>query len=139
MIVVADASAATKLFLDESGSHVVRDLWRSPGTWLAPTLILPEVASAIASARRDGRLSTDDADVRWASVVEEIVLRVVDVDLATAAGVLAASRPIRGADAVYVSLALSLGEHTDVVLVSFDQRQRRAALEAGVAIVPGDL
>ena len=142
MIVVADASAATKLVIGEPGSDLVRRLWDDSVTWVAPTIVLPEVASAITAADRDGRLprnSVEDVHAEWRSLAADVALRGVDVEVARQAGTLAASDAIRGADAVYIALAQTLAGHTDVVLASFDQPQRGAALGAGVAVVPGDL
>ena len=141
MILVADASAAAKLVILEAGTDLVQQLWDDPVTWLAPTLIVPEVASAISAAGRAGRLqgSVDDVHGEWRTVADDIELRMLDAELAAAAREVAASHAVRGADAVYIALAHALGLDKDVVLASFDERQRGAAREGGVAVVPGEL
>lgn len=142
MILVADASAAAKLVIGEAGSDVVHRLWDGPAIWLAPTLIVPEVASAITAANGAGRLpgaAVGDVHAEWRSLSTDIQLRTVDAGLAAAAGAVAESRTVRGADAVYVALALAVAEQTDAVLASFDHRQRGAALETGLMVVPAAL
>lgn len=141
MIVVADASAAAKLVIRETGTELMHELWDDPVSWLAPAIVVPEVASAITSAGRDGRLhgTVEDAHAAWRAVARAIEVHVVDADLASDAGAVAESHAVRGADAVYIALAQALGRDTDVVLASFDRRQRGAALDAGLSVVPRGL
>lgn len=143
MIVVVDASAAVKLVLEEPGSTVARRLWDEPVRWVAPSIVVPEVAAAVSAARRDGRLrATAARRVRsaWAQVIEQIDLLAIDASLADRAGELAASRPIRGMDAVYLAAAVALVGADPVCLLSFDGRQRDAVqADDGIALVPADL
>lgn len=143
MIVVVDASAAVKLVLDEPGSAVVRRLWDEQLRWVAPVIVVPEVASAITASRRGGRLRAVAArrvQERWSRISEEIDLLAVDVSLATTAGNLAAERPVRGMDAVYLATAITLSGSDPVCLLSFDARQRASARpEDGLALAPAGL
>lgn len=129
MIVVLDASAAVKLVLDEVGSEQVRRVWDEDLSIVAPTILGPEVAAAIRAASRAGRVAAEDRDVAqrsWVSLLGEVNIRVVDVELADRARVLAADRAIRGMDAVYIAVALQLAESGPTGLLSFDDRQRCA-------------
>ena len=91
---------------------------------IAPALMPPEVAGAVARRTGEAALAT--------RAVEEILrlpaLRVVSLDenLAELAASLAARLALRGADAVYVAVAHQLG----LPLVTWDreQRERAAAL-----------
>lgn len=143
MIVVADASAAVKLVLEEPGSAVVRQLWAEPVRWVAPSVVVPEVIAAVSAARRDGRPRVTAArrvQATWVQVSEEIDLLAVDSTLAGAAGRLAASRPIRGMDSVYLAVAITLVGADPVCLMSFDRRQRDAVQPGdGVALIPAEL
>lgn len=143
MIVVVDASAAVKLVLDEPGSAVVRRLWAEPVRWVAPSVVVPEVAAAVSAARRAGRLrATAERRVQatWVQVSEEIDLLAVDAALAGAAGRLAAGRPVRGMDAVYLAAAGMLVARDTVCLLSFDGRQRGAVRsEDDIVLLPTDV
>ncbi|MDN5760055.1 MAG: hypothetical protein L0H59_16275 [Tomitella sp.] len=111
--------------------------------WVAPSIVVPEVAAAVSAARRDGRLrATAARRVRsaWAQVIEQIDLLVIDASLAGGAGQLAASRPIGGMDAVYLAAAVALVGADPVCLLSFDGCQRGAVqADDGIALVPADL
>jgi predicted nucleic acid-binding protein/catechol 2,3-dioxygenase-like lactoylglutathione lyase family enzyme len=143
MILVVDASAAVKLVLDEDGSDLVRRIWDEPLSLTAPSIVLPEVAAAIDAARRAGRISATmcrRAQRYWDEAAAEIDVVSVDVSLASRAGALAASRPARGMDAVYVALADRLAEETAVGLLSFDDRQRAvAAGSRALSLLPAEL
>jgi len=143
MILVVDASAAVKLVLDEDGSDLVRRVWDEPLSLTAPSIILPEVAVAIDAARRAGRITTQGcrrAQRSWLTAAAEIDLVSVDAVLGDRAGVLAASRPARGVDAVYVALAEQLAAETTVGLLSFDEQQRDVmGNNCAVSVLPAEL
>lgn len=140
MILVLDASAAVKLVLDEIGSDQVRRLWDENLAIVAPSILGAEVAAAIRAAGRDGRVTgadTDAAQRSWTSLLDDIDLLAVDADLVERARKLAATRSVRGMDAVYLAAALRLGEAGVVGLLSFDVRQRDAVhLDDGVHLLP---
>ena len=115
MIVVLDASAAVKLVLEESGSDQVRRLWNDWNermTVVAPSIVAPEVAAAIQAARRGGRVADVGAQLAhqsWISLVGDIDVLAVDLALADRARGLAATRVVRGMDAVYLAVAWRSG------------------------------
>ncbi len=143
MIAVLDASAAVKLVLDEQHSDRMRLIWDAPLRTVAPTIVLPEVSAAIEGARRAGRLggtATGRAQRSWEALSEEIDLVLVDPVLAADARALAAARPVRGMDAVYLSLAMRLAVRSAVGLLSFARRQREVIEpEDGVDVLPASL
>ncbi len=143
MIIVLDASAAVKLVLDEVGSEQVHQLWDQELAMLAPSILAPEVAAAIQAARRDGRVADADADIAhrsWVSLLGDVDLLAVDVTLAGRARQLAATRTVRGMDAVYLAVALHLGDAGSAGLLSFDVRQRSALRsEDGIHLLPADV
>lgn len=143
MIVVLDASAAVKLVLDEERSDQVRRIWDEPLRILAPTIVLAEVAAAIDAAQRGGRLEPPAgamAQRSWVSVVDEVDLVSVDVALGERARELAADRPVRGMDAVYLALAIDTARHGSAGLLSFDRRQREVLRPTdGVALLPAEV
>lgn len=144
MIVIVDASAAVKLVLDEAHSDKMQRLWNETSLVLtSPTVVVSEVAAAVASANRAARISRPEhraAIALWHELVGEIDLRHVDEGLAHAASDLAASidRPVRGMDALYLATALEArSPDEEVGLASFDARQRAAIPpDAGIALLP---
>lgn len=145
MILVADASFAVKVLLVEDGSEYVRQWWADESVaWWAPALIGAEVESAIAVHQRNHPERLDEAGRRlastqWATMLDGIAQRVVDRDIGyVAIRVIQDHGPVRGADACYLALGLSLASEpgVDVVLGSFDRQQRRAAFAAGLAVTP---
>jgi len=58
----------------------------------------------------------------------------IDEPLARHAGDLAAGYHLRGYDAVQLASALRLGSHT--MLITWDDRLRQAATDAGLAVAP---
>jgi len=146
VIVVLDASAAVKLVLDETGSDQVRRLWDEQLTIVAPSIVVPEVAAAIQAARRDGRVADTGAQTAhrsWVSLIEDIEdidVLAVDLALADRARELAATRMVRGMDAVYLAVALALEDTSSVGLLSFDVRQRSGLIpEDGIHLLPADV
>ena len=85
---------------------------------IVPTLLLPEVAAAVARGR-------DDADLarRFAATLRRLphlILVPLDEMLADRAADLASQYRLRGSDAVYAAVALQFGS----TLVTLDQEQR---------------
>jgi predicted nucleic acid-binding protein len=136
MKLVIDASATTKLFLDEPDSHLVAELW-DEAELHAPTIVLPETAAAVAlgaARRRDPRMQVGDV---IAELRRSAALRSVDTEFASRAAVLTLGGRVRGMDAIYLATALEMAESgLDVALLSFDGRQREAALDLGLAVIP---
>ncbi|GAB3566872.1 hypothetical protein GCM10027445_14400 [Amycolatopsis endophytica] len=143
MILVADASFAAKVLLDEQGSDIARWWWRNDdATWLAPAIIAAEVEAAFGVHHRRhpkdfGAQRRKLASTTWAAMLDGIVLHKLDRTVTDEAVRLIQDHgPLRGADACYIAVAVLLAREpgVDVVLGSFDHQQRRAALEAGVPL-----
>jgi predicted nucleic acid-binding protein len=92
---------------------------------VAPALLVPEVAAAI--ARRSGRPALGHRAVAALLRVPNLRLVVLDAELTERAGRIAADSKLRGADAVYVAVAKRLA----VPLVTWDREQ----LERGRRVV----
>jgi len=137
VIAVVDASAATKLFVEEFGSDVVRGLWIEVEL-SAPTVLLAELAAAVGRGLDGGAYQRSVEAVDF--VRHSGQLRDVDEDLALRAAALAAARGVRGMDAIYLATAIEIAERgLDVALLSFDARQREAALDVGIAVIPAEV
>ena len=141
-MLVVDASAVTKLLLPEQNSALVERLWSEEAEWHAPTLVVPEVAAALAAAQFSGRLDEAEASRGqdlWVSLAHEVTLHVLDEQLSRSAAELSRRSRTRGADAVYLATCKRLAEAVPVALLSFDRRQRAAAERLpGLAVVPAE-
>ena len=103
------------------------------GGWLiSPTLLLAEVAGAVARRTGNPRLARRAV----AAVLRLPALRLVPVDevLARAAAALAGQFRVRGADAVYIAAAAAL----NVPLATWDLEQRERAAHVVEVFVPQD-
>jgi predicted nucleic acid-binding protein len=129
-VAVVDASVWVAINHEADPAHARCLAWltavQASGEGLfAPTLIVAEVSAAIR------RLSGEEA--KASKVVDQIfalgVVDLVGLDLERVrrAAAVAAATGVRGADAVYLALALERGE----ILISLDRQQR----ERGGAVV----
>ena len=84
---------------------------------LAPTLLLPELAAAIARGRNDAILA--DAFASAIRRLPYLILVAIDTPLAEDALHIAAARRLRGSDAVYAAVALRF----QAILVTLDRDQ----------------
>lgn len=136
--VVIDASAAVKLLLDEPGRESVVELWQQQTlSFLAPAVLLVEVPAALDSAMGAHRLTTAErsaADRLWRRHRRFISLRTVDSRFAVRAGTMTAV--LRGVDRLYLQAAREMG---GLPLLSFDWRQRQAAAELGLPLMPAEI
>jgi predicted nucleic acid-binding protein len=85
---------------------------------VVPTLLLPEVAGAIARGREDADLARRFAETL--SRLPNLVLVSLDTALARHTVDVAADHALRGSDAVYAAVALRFGS----TLVTLDREQR---------------
>lgn len=100
---------------------------------IVPTLLLPEVAAAIARGRDDAELAR-----RFAATLKRLphLLWVpLDETLAQQAAEVAAQYRLRGSDAVYAAVALRFGS----TLVSLDRQQRERVARVIPAQEPAGL
>jgi uncharacterized protein len=138
LIVYFDSSALVKLVLDEDGSDVARDLWKLAAKRVSSHVVYPEVRSALAAARRSGRI-----DVRQLTVAVESIdsasraLNLLDVDseVAERAGEMAELHALRGYDAIHLASMVSFKVPRLVVGV-WDQPLAVAASRCGLGVVP---
>jgi len=123
---VVDASVWVSRLVPADANHAASRAWlegesAQGGLLVAPTILLPEVAGAL--ARRTGLASAARRAVT--QLLRVPVLRLVTVDhlLAREAATLGARLRLRGADAVYVAVARRLR----LPLVTWDKEQEARA------------
>ena len=140
-LVYFDSSALVKLVIDEAGSDIAAVLWNACDVALSSRLAYPEVCAALAAAGRSHDLTesetsaaSSDWELFWAS------MRPVELsaDVERAAGSLAATHQLRGADAVHLASALALGS-TDLTVAVWDKRLHAGAAAIGLAVAPATL
>ncbi len=120
---VADASVLVSIFTPADPFHQASRTWLEAhllagGTITAPSIILSEIAGAIARPTQNperGRQAVADFQA-----LPRVTLVDVDRALAEESAELACALLLRGADAVYVALAARLGRP----LVTWDDQQR---------------
>jgi len=133
-----DSSALVKLVLAEEHGDLVADLWDACDSVSVSPLGYAEVCSALSRSRGE-RLTSDvahrQAIERWDDSWDSIRPVPLTEELARAAGNLATTHGLSGADAVHLASALAIGrEH--VVMTVFDRRLHQAAQAEGLATVP---
>ena len=134
---VVDASVVVSRLVPDDVHHETSRRWlmqhvADGGLLISPTLLLAEVAGAV--ARRTGKPRLGRRAL--AAVLRLPALRLVPVDevLAHAAANLAGQFRVRGADAVYIAAAAVLG----VPLATWDLEQRERAAHIVEVFVPED-
>lgn len=140
-LVYFDSSALVKLVLDEEGSDVAAALWNACDAAMSSRLAYPEVCAAIAAAGRNHDLTESQASAAatewegfWAS------MRPVELtpEIEQAAGILARTHRLRGADAVHLASALALGV-SDLTVAVWDRRLHAGVGQAGLFVAPATL
>jgi predicted nucleic acid-binding protein len=138
VIAYFDTSALLKFMLLEEGREVAADVWNRARAVVTSQLTYPEARSALAAARRSGRLDARAhregvrrIDARWA----ELAALDLGAETAAAAGDLAVEHGLTGADAVHLASAVALRSE-DLVFVSWDGRLVAGALAAGLPVAP---
>ena len=132
---VVDASVVVSHLVPHDVHHAASRAWLTRhlsegGLVIAPALLLPEIAGAV--ARRTGAPRLAQRAVE--AVLRLPTLRLVPVDdvLARRAAVLAGRLRLRGADAVYIATAATLRQP----LVTWDAEQRDRAARVIQVMVP---
>lgn len=127
MITYVDTSTFVKLFIDEPGTANARAIWEEAQDIASVALIRVEARSALARARRNGRV-TAGRHARFREVFDDwlgdIVLLGVGEMLLARAGELAELFRLRAYDAVHLAAAELCGAE---VLSSADQALCAAA------------
>lgn len=131
---VLDASVAVKLVVNEPGTAESVGLIDQPIRWLAPRLLVTEVASTLRRKAEGGALSTLHATSALAAILDAVddgVIRLAqDEELAPAALALALTLGHKVPDCVYLALA----EREGAVLASADRKLVAMARARGVLV-----
>ena len=137
MTLYLDTSSLMKLYVEEADSDRLQQLVQTADIVVTSTLTYPEARATLARRRRERLTTAAEAasarkqlDADWARFV------VVDCrhDLARAAGQLAETHALRGADAVHLASFADLLAHStddDIHFSSADARLNRAARQLG--------
>jgi predicted nucleic acid-binding protein len=132
---VVDASVVVSRLVPHDVHHEASRRWlmqypAAGGLLISPTLLLAEVAGAVARRTRKPRLARRAVE----AVLRLPALRLVPVDdvLARTAANLAAKLRVRGADAIYIATAAALR----VPLATWDLEQRDRAAHVVDVFVP---
>lgn len=120
---VVDASVVVSRLVTHDLNYEASRRWLTRhvaggGLVIAPTLLLPEVAGAV--SRRTGGPRLAQRAVEAVLRLPGLRLITVDDTLARTAATLAGRLRVRGADAVYIAVAVNLG----LPLVTWDIEQR---------------
>jgi predicted nucleic acid-binding protein len=130
---VLDASVAVSWIATEPGTAAAIALMRRPTRWLAPRLLLTEVAGALHRKIGERRIrdiaATEALDVLLNAVDRGEIQLAEDERFMAAALMLATLMSHKVADCVYVALA----EHEGAALATADRRLASLAERRGVA------
>ena len=116
----------------EDSHRLLARLQEQAAPIIVPTLLLPEVAAAVARGREDEALAREFATAL--SRLPHLVWVGLDTTLAQQAVEVAARHRLRGSDAVYVAVSLRFG----CTLITLDQEQRERASRALTARHPAE-
>ncbi len=127
--IVVDASLWVARLVEGDAFHALSRAWldeqrRDGTTFLAPTLLLVEVAAAI--SRRTGQPNLTKRATQALQRLPHLRLVAMDANLVQKAADLAADLGVRGADAFYIATAHQLG--VPLATLDADQAQRAARL-----------
>lgn len=129
---VLDASIAVRWVATEPGSAEAASLLSRPTRWVAPRLLLTEVAGALRRKTVEGRLremvAAEALDALLGAVDAGAIRLADDEQVIAAALMLATSLNHRVADCVYVAVA----EREGAGLATADQRLAAMARQRGV-------
>ena len=131
---VIDASVAVKLVVNEPGTPESVNLIEQSVRWIAPRLLVTEVASALRRKAEGGDLTPIHATSALAALLDAvddgIIQLAQDEELAPAALALALTLGHKVPDCVYLALA----EREGAVLASADRKLLAAAKGRGVVV-----
>jgi predicted nucleic acid-binding protein len=138
VIAYLDSSALVKLFIDEPGSDIARGVWESGALLATNRIAHAELACALGTAVRADRYeprAVDPGVIDGTFLSERADLIEADAVVVDLAAVVGVRHGIRGMDAIHVASAMQLVEFGST-LVSWDERQRAAALAEGLPVYP---
>jgi predicted nucleic acid-binding protein len=138
MDAVVDASVWVSRWLPQDANHETSRRWLEQYVLggkraIAPVLLIMEVAGAVGRRTAQPQIAHDA--VGQLLLVPNLRLVPVDRRLGMEAARLAGDLGLRGADAMYVTVAYRLG----IPLVTWDVQQRERASSLIVAYTPDDL
>jgi uncharacterized protein len=141
LIAYLDASAIVKLLLaDEGGSGPVARVRDAADAVFTSRIAQPECRSALAAARRAGRLSAKEhaaAKRDLGRLLAQTGIIELDPSLAGFAGGVAETMSLRALDAVHLASALLIPEGS-TILVSWDRQLADAATRSGLRTAPSE-
>lgn len=134
MITYVDTSSLIKLVIEEVGSERVELIWDSADALASVTLVVVEGRSALAAARRGGRLDARQhqrARREFNALVDALLIVEITEELVADAADLAESQALRGYDAVHLAAALTIEA---AILTSADTALCDAAQRCGLHV-----
>ena len=138
-----DTSALVKLYVKETGSDWIKQIFDTPGQNIAFASIgMVEAASALARRQRMGEITNYQQRALYSKLLRDIQHRfdiqiVTDKTIHTAADI-TQRHPLRGYDAVHLAAALELNKHLTanqlptITFVSADEKLYQAAADEGL-------
>ena len=133
--VVLDASVAVRWVVDEIGSQEAAALLERDLTWIAPRLMLTEIAAALRRKAVEGVLDPSSASQSLDGVIQAVADGVVrladDEDIVRHAFLLAMSLDHKVPDCIYLALA----EREGAAIATADTRLARLAKGRGVPVM----
>jgi hypothetical protein len=140
-IVYFDSSAFVKLVVEEEGSDLAAELWDGCDAAVSSRLSYPEVRAALSAARRNHDLTARALELA-SSMWEDFWTATRPVELTSEieqrAGNLASELALRGADAVHLASALTLGT-SDLVVAVWDRQLHAGAAACNLRVAPARL
>jgi len=141
LICYLDTSALVKLYVQEQGSEIVRELVDKASLVATSKVAYPEARAALARGLRDGYLEEKDYRQAVAALQNDwlkcLVIEVSD-SLVLLAGELAEKYCLRGFDAVHLASAITLKTQVkkSIVAACFDDRLWEALCAVGIEVLP---
>lgn len=142
MVVYLDTSALLKLYVEEVGRELVRDVVSSAEVAATSTVAYAEARAGLAHRAREGDLTDEEhgrvvkrLDEEWRGYDRLAVSNLV----AYRAGELAERHTLRGYDAVHLASAVRLSERfEDLRFLAFHDRLNDAAKGADLVVYGGE-
>ncbi len=133
-VMVLDASIAVRWVVTEVGSDEASALLEGDAAWLAPRLLLTEVASALRRKAAEGAIepamASQALDALLQAVADDVIRLVEDERLVAQALLLALSLEHKVPDCLYLAIA----EREGAALATADGRLARLAASRGIAV-----
>ena len=140
MIVYLDTSSLVKLYVEEAGSEIIRDIARRATVIAASKIAYAEARAAFARKQRDDgfpikalRKVVEDLDRDWENY---FIIEVTD-GIIRAAGDIAEKYFLRGFDSIHLASAVNLKGKIrgEVYFSSADSKLNRAAGKEGIKVL----